>query len=224
MLHPAPRHRIHIDGVVRALSQERAPVIDRVSYEVAPLHTGRRRGRMGLLGMGRAWPAGDPRGDSMRAGDRSLRHGPRKHPLRAEKLDVSGDDAVLELRGLHILGSERHESRRIDRQLRGRSGRQGDPGASEFFLSLARDQRPRPRVRPPRDRVEHIMAVGTQGIDNGPVYSFIAQESQAASWGAGSITSALSTSAANASAALTVASGRQRYRWSSTSDANPYFR
>ena len=41
--------------------------------------------------------------------------------------------------GLHIIGSERHESRRIDRQLRGRAGRQGDPGASQFFLSLEDD-------------------------------------------------------------------------------------
>jgi preprotein translocase subunit SecA len=41
--------------------------------------------------------------------------------------------------GLHIVGSERHESRRIDRQLRGRAGRQGDPGASQFFLSLEDD-------------------------------------------------------------------------------------
>src|SRR5262249_9445046 len=41
--------------------------------------------------------------------------------------------------GLHIIGSERHESRRIDRQLRGRSGRQGDTGASQFFLSLEDD-------------------------------------------------------------------------------------
>jgi preprotein translocase subunit SecA len=46
---------------------------------------------------------------------------------------------VNELGGLHIVGSERHESRRIDRQLRGRSGRQGDPGASQFFLSLEDD-------------------------------------------------------------------------------------
>jgi preprotein translocase subunit SecA len=46
---------------------------------------------------------------------------------------------VMEIGGLHILGSERHESRRIDRQLRGRSGRQGDPGASQFFLSLEDD-------------------------------------------------------------------------------------
>src|SRR5438045_2988562 len=46
---------------------------------------------------------------------------------------------VIECGGLHIIGSERHESRRIDRQLRGRSGRQGDPGASQFFLSLEDD-------------------------------------------------------------------------------------
>ncbi|MSR36381.1 MAG: preprotein translocase subunit SecA, partial [Gemmatimonadetes bacterium] len=48
-------------------------------------------------------------------------------------------DHVVEVGGLHILGSERHESRRIDRQLRGRSGRQGDPGATQFFLSLEDD-------------------------------------------------------------------------------------
>ncbi|MBU0656664.1 MAG: preprotein translocase subunit SecA [Gammaproteobacteria bacterium] len=45
-------------------------------------------------------------------------------------------DAVLQSGGLHILGTERHESRRIDNQLRGRAGRQGDPGSSRFFLSL----------------------------------------------------------------------------------------
>jgi preprotein translocase subunit SecA len=45
-------------------------------------------------------------------------------------------DAVLEAGGLHIIGSERHESRRIDNQLRGRSGRQGDAGSSRFYLSL----------------------------------------------------------------------------------------
>src|SRR5687767_9899062 len=46
---------------------------------------------------------------------------------------------VVEIGGLHIIGSERHESRRIDRQLRGRAGRQGDPGASQFFMSLEDD-------------------------------------------------------------------------------------
>ncbi len=45
-------------------------------------------------------------------------------------------DAVLESGGLHIIGTERHESRRIDNQLRGRSGRQGDPGSTRFYLSL----------------------------------------------------------------------------------------
>jgi preprotein translocase subunit SecA len=48
-------------------------------------------------------------------------------------------EKVLEAGGLHILGTERHESRRIDNQLRGRSGRQGDPGTSRFFLSLEDD-------------------------------------------------------------------------------------
>jgi preprotein translocase subunit SecA len=47
--------------------------------------------------------------------------------------------AVLDAGGLHILGTERHESRRIDNQLRGRSGRQGDPGSSRFYLSLEDD-------------------------------------------------------------------------------------
>jgi preprotein translocase subunit SecA len=54
--------------------------------------------------------------------------------------DPDGNEIdVMEIAGLHIIGSERHESRRIDRQLRGRAGRQGDPGASQFFLSLEDD-------------------------------------------------------------------------------------
>jgi preprotein translocase subunit SecA len=60
-------------------------------------------------------------------------------PVRAEKLKLQHDDDVLEDGGLQIVGSERHDSRRIDRQLRGRSGRQGDPGGSQFFLSLEDD-------------------------------------------------------------------------------------
>jgi preprotein translocase subunit SecA len=51
-------------------------------------------------------------------------------------VDIKIDDEVRELGGLAIIGTERHESRRIDNQLRGRSGRQGDPGESQFFLSL----------------------------------------------------------------------------------------
>ncbi|MGH2821263.1 MAG: SEC-C metal-binding domain-containing protein, partial [Actinomycetota bacterium] len=59
-----------------------------------------------------------------------------------EKLKKQTDgehDEVVELGGLYVLGTERHESRRIDNQLRGRSGRQGDPGESRFYLSLGDD-------------------------------------------------------------------------------------
>ncbi|MCA1946143.1 MAG: preprotein translocase subunit SecA [Desulfovibrio sp.] len=53
--------------------------------------------------------------------------------------DIKLGPGVAELGGLHILGTERHESRRIDNQLRGRSGRQGDPGSSRFYLALDDD-------------------------------------------------------------------------------------
>ncbi len=53
--------------------------------------------------------------------------------------DIKLGEGVCDLGGLHILGTSRHESRRIDNQLRGRSGRQGDPGSSRFFMSLEDD-------------------------------------------------------------------------------------
>jgi len=53
--------------------------------------------------------------------------------------DIKLGEGVRELGGLHIIGTERHEARRIDNQLRGRSGRQGDPGSSRFYLSLEDD-------------------------------------------------------------------------------------
>ncbi|MBD5547014.1 MAG: preprotein translocase subunit SecA [Lachnospiraceae bacterium] len=53
--------------------------------------------------------------------------------------DIKLDDAAREAGGLRIIGTERHESRRIDNQLRGRSGRQGDPGVSKFYISLEDD-------------------------------------------------------------------------------------
>ncbi|RMG59125.1 MAG: preprotein translocase subunit SecA [Gammaproteobacteria bacterium] len=64
-----------------------------------------------------------------------------EHPDPAEVERVRAEwqkrhDAVVEAGGLHIIGTERHESRRIDNQLRGRAGRQGDPGSSRFYLSL----------------------------------------------------------------------------------------
>ncbi|HKS42713.1 MAG TPA: preprotein translocase subunit SecA [Blastocatellia bacterium] len=58
---------------------------------------------------------------------------------RAKKITDAEHEEVKGLGGLHILGTERHESRRIDNQLRGRSGRQGDPGSSRFYLSLEDD-------------------------------------------------------------------------------------
>ena len=56
--------------------------------------------------------------------------------IGSNTIDSNSIDEVQKLGGLHIIGTERHESRRIDNQLRGRSGRQGDPGESRFFLSL----------------------------------------------------------------------------------------
>jgi len=67
--------------------------------------------------------------------------------------DIKLGEGVVELGGLHILGTERHEARRIDNQLRGRSGRQGDPGSSQFFVSLE-DELMR---RFGGDRVKNIM-------------------------------------------------------------------
>ena len=79
------------------------------------------------------------------------------------KLDPSLDLAV-EGAGLHIVGTERHESRRIDRQLRGRSGRQGDPGESLFFLSLEDDLM---RLFGGMDRISRMMDKG--GAEEGEV-------------------------------------------------------
>ncbi len=59
--------------------------------------------------------------------------------LGGEPVNALEQEEVIRLGGLHIIGTERHESRRIDNQLRGRSGRQGDPGSSRFFVSLQDD-------------------------------------------------------------------------------------
>ena len=53
--------------------------------------------------------------------------------------DIVLGEGVASLGGLHIIGTERHEARRIDNQLRGRAGRQGDPGSSRFYVSLQDD-------------------------------------------------------------------------------------
>ncbi|MBL8702651.1 MAG: preprotein translocase subunit SecA, partial [Alphaproteobacteria bacterium] len=67
---------------------------------------------------------------------------PVERATRTDKIKAeiaAARDVVLKAGGLYVIGTERHESRRIDNQLRGRSGRQGDPGASKFFLSLEDD-------------------------------------------------------------------------------------
>jgi preprotein translocase subunit SecA len=63
----------------------------------------------------------------------------REAVSRAKRIVEAEHKEVVEAGGLHIIGTERHEARRIDNQLRGRSGRQGDPGSSRFFLSLEDD-------------------------------------------------------------------------------------
>jgi preprotein translocase subunit SecA len=64
---------------------------------------------------------------------------PRRSARRIEAEHAADEQKVKDAGGLYVLATERHESRRIDNQLRGRSGRQGDPGRSSFFLSLEDD-------------------------------------------------------------------------------------
>ena len=73
-------------------------------------------------------------------------------------------EQIEDVGGLHIIGSERHESRRIDRQLRGRAGRQGDPGSSQFFLSLEDDLM---RLFGGMDRIANVM--NKMGAEEGEV-------------------------------------------------------
>jgi preprotein translocase subunit SecA len=77
--------------------------------------------------------------------------------------DIKLGEGVRELGGLCVLGSERHESRRIDNQLRGRSGRQGDPGESRFYVSVQDDL----MVRFGSERMEGIFkALGDEAIES----------------------------------------------------------
>jgi preprotein translocase subunit SecA len=70
---------------------------------------------------------------------RSLRSTLQQLTREFEEVVKADRERVRELGGLYVVGTARHESRRIDQQLRGRAGRQGDPGASRFFLSLEDD-------------------------------------------------------------------------------------
>ncbi|HRC87274.1 MAG TPA: preprotein translocase subunit SecA, partial [Thermoanaerobaculia bacterium] len=82
--------------------------------------------------------------------------------VRYRKTCAEEREQVLTAGGLHILGTERHESRRIDNQLRGRSGRQGDPGSSRFYLSLEDDLM---RIFGATERVKNLM--GRLGMQEG---------------------------------------------------------
>jgi len=65
--------------------------------------------------------------------------GPLANPGNQTEEEKKEHQKVLELGGLHVIGTERHEARRIDNQLRGRAGRQGDPGSSQFYISMEDD-------------------------------------------------------------------------------------
>ncbi len=78
----------------------------------------------------------DPAENARRVRGRLAR---RRSDEGARSAVAAEHDEVVELGGLYVLGTERHESRRIDNQLRGRSGRQGDPGESRFYLSMQDD-------------------------------------------------------------------------------------
>lgn len=82
-----------------------------------------------------------------------------------KKITDEEHDKVIELGGLHILGTERHESRRIDNQLRGRAGRQGDPGSTIFFISLD-DDLPQ---RFGEDRLKRWFAIVFKGNEDLPI-------------------------------------------------------
>ncbi len=89
----------------------------------------------------------------------------------AEAAVAAEHEQVVDLGGLYVLGTERHESRRIDNQLRGRSGRQGDPGESRFYLSL-QDHLMRLFNAGMIDRV-----MGTAGMDEAPIESKLVSRS-----------------------------------------------
>ena len=82
-----------------------------------------------------------------------------------EKTTAEEKEKVIALGGLHILGTERHESRRIDNQLRGRAGRQGDPGSSIFFISLE-DELPQ---RFGEDRMKGLFSMVFKGNEDMPI-------------------------------------------------------
>ena len=80
--------------------------------------------------------------------------------------DIKLGDGVIELGGLYVMGTERHESRRIDNQLRGRAGRQGDPGKSQFFVSFEDELMKRFGTDNIKNMVQSLGMPETQAIQN----------------------------------------------------------
>jgi preprotein translocase subunit SecA len=98
------------------------------------------RGTDILLGGNPEYLAGDLIKQKENEQKQELAEEERKKIFREIKIQADQEhEQVVKLGGLHVLGTERHEARRIDNQLRGRSGRQGDPGSSRFYLSLEDD-------------------------------------------------------------------------------------
>lgn len=85
--------------------------------------------------------------------------------------DIKLGEGVKELGGLAVLGTERHESRRIDNQLRGRSGRQGDPGFSQFFISAEDDLLVRFGGESFKDRIAWVVKLNSEGDLSKPLES-----------------------------------------------------
>lgn len=87
--------------------------------------------------------------------------------------DILLGEGVPEVGGLHVLGTEKHESRRIDNQLKGRSGRQGDPGSSQFFISLEDDMFVR-FAKDDLEKLEKSIQIGENGlIENKKLPEFV---------------------------------------------------
>jgi len=97
-----------------------------------PLHDGKLWDEFKLSVLTSEFEKAEEISDRMTGQDRNK----AKNIVRAGREWTANHNRVVEAGGLHILGTERHEARRIDNQLRGRSGRQGDPGSSRFYLSL----------------------------------------------------------------------------------------
>jgi preprotein translocase subunit SecA len=142
------KNDVDLQGAPRQVQRRHAR--DRGGEQAGPAGAGRHDERRGLGGpladaqARRDHPHGAQRQVPPAGGRDRLRAGLRGAVTIATNMagrgtDIKLGEGVRELGGLYVIGTERHESRRIDRQLRGRCSRQGDPGLTKFFLSLEDD-------------------------------------------------------------------------------------